>query len=96
MNSVRDLIALSIGTNTGWWGSKELGNRLAEIRKGKLGDAEANEYKREIEKALRWLIEDGLVLSVSVRVQREAKGRLNYWISAKLPSGEIVEDSYAD
>lgn len=96
--SLEELVALSIGSNAGWWGSRDLGNKLAALQKGKLSADVIAEYERELRKSLAWLKEDGLVVAIDVKVERSGRNAASYAIELELPDGsfEVLEGMYGN
>lgn len=76
----------------GWWGDStdqyQLGSRLWLIRREKLTRDVAlrsEEYARE---ALKWLVDDGVVMSVEAVAQIVYPNRLNLFIRYQLPQSD--------
>lgn len=81
--------AVDDGNRRGWWGDSteqnQLGSRLWLIRREKLTREvalRAEEYSRE---ALKWLVDDGVVLAVEPVAQIVHPSRLNLFIRYRLP-----------
>lgn len=73
----------------GWWGDSteqnQLGSRLWLVRREKLTREVAlrsEEYARE---ALKWLVDDGVVMAVDAEAQIVYPNRLNLFIRYQLP-----------
>ena len=76
----------------GWWGDStdqnQLGSRLWLIRREKLTRDVAlrsEEYARE---ALKWLVDDGVVMSVDAVAQIVYPNRLNLFVRYQLPQSD--------
>lgn len=76
----------------GWWGDStdqnQLGSRLWLIRREKLTRGVAlrsEEYARE---ALKWLVDDGVVMSIDAVAQIVYPNRLNLFIRYQLPQSD--------
>lgn len=68
----------------GWWGDsmeqKQLGSRLWLIRREKLTRAVAMRAEEYASEALKWLVDDGVVLAVEPAAQIVFPNRLNLFI----------------
>jgi phage gp46-like protein len=88
---VRNNIIMSIMPHRGELpGAPLLGSRRYEITNG--GDAGARDLERLDGEALKWIVDIGRALSITVKAWPEAgqPGKLNEMITAVLPSGETV------
>jgi phage gp46-like protein len=73
----------------GWWGDSteqdQLGSRLWLIRREKLTRAVALRAEEYASEALKWLVDDGVVLAVEPAAQIIIPNRLNLFIRYLLP-----------
>ncbi|WP_110995569.1 phage GP46 family protein [Pseudomonas sichuanensis] len=85
----------------GWWGDSfprvaddRIGSRLWLLRRVKLTERSQRDAEYYAEEALRWLVDDGQVLSVAVTSERADSTRLNLRVVLTLPSGApLIIDS---
>ncbi|UFT92819.1 phage GP46 family protein [Pectobacterium carotovorum] len=80
----------------GWWGDsgeKDLiGSRLWLLRRQRLTTSVALKAEEYATEALQWLIDDGVVGSISVVTQIVFPARLNMAISYSRPNGDSYEE----
>lgn len=85
----------------GWWGDSfprvaddRIGSRLWLLRRVKLTERTQRDAEYYAEEALRWLVEDGQVLSVAITSERADSTRLNLRVVLTLLSGApLIIDS---
>lgn len=85
----------------GWWGDSfprvaddRIGSRLWLLRRVKLTERTQRDAEYYAEEALRWLVEDGQVLSVTITSERADSTRLNLRVVLTLLSGApLIIDS---
>ncbi|AZL74519.1 phage GP46 family protein [Pseudomonas oryziphila] len=85
----------------GWWGDSfprvaddRIGSRLWLLRRVKLTERTQRDAEYYAEEALRWLVDDGRVLSVAVTSERADSTRLNLRVVLTLLSGApLIIDS---
>lgn len=85
----------------GWWGDSfprvaddRIGSRLWLLRRVKLTERTQRDAEYYAEEALRWLVDDGQVLSVAVTSERADSTRLNLRVVLTLLSGApLIIDS---
>lgn len=78
----------------GWWGDSfprvaddRIGSRLWLLRRVKLTERTQRDAEFYADEALRWLIDDGQVLDISVTSERAGVDRLNLRVELTLLSG---------
>lgn len=73
----------------GWWGDSteqnQLGSRLWLIRREKLTREVARRSEEYAREALKWLVDDGVVMAVEAVAQIVYPNRLNLFIRYQLP-----------
>lgn len=82
----------------GWWGDSypaiaddRIGSRLWLLRRVKLTDATQRDAEFYAAEALRWLIDDGHVLDVSISSNRADTNRLNLGVVLTIADGTRLE-----
>jgi len=82
----------------GWWGDSypaiaddRIGSRLWLLRRVKLTDATQRDAEFYAAEALRWLLDDGHVLDVSINSTRTAINRLNLGVVLTIQDGRRLE-----
>lgn len=82
----------------GWWGDSypaiaddRIGSRLWLLRRVKLTDATQRDAEFYASEALRWLIDDGHVLDVSISSIRADTHRLNLGVVLTISDGSRLE-----
>ncbi|WP_334597494.1 phage GP46 family protein [Pseudomonas alvandae] len=82
----------------GWWGDSypaiaddPIGSRLWLLRRVKLSDATQRDAEFYAAEALRWLIDDGHVLDVSISSNRADTNRLNLGVILTIADGTRLE-----
>ncbi|QII37519.1 hypothetical protein G3M83_07320 [Rouxiella badensis] len=82
----------------GWWGDQDqdypIGSRLWLLRRQKLTLATANKAQDFAAEALKWLVDDGVVASISPVTQIVYPNRLNLFISYQKPGQDAVSKRY--
>jgi len=73
----------------GWWGDSgadyQIGSRIWLLRRSKLSTAVANSAASYAKEALQWLIDDGVIASVSITTQIVYPSRLYMAITYQKP-----------
>ncbi len=82
----------------GWWGDVDqdypVGSRLWLLRRQKLTVATANKAENYASEALKWLIDDGVVASITPVTQIVYPNRLNLVITYQKPGLSAVTKRY--
>ncbi len=82
----------------GWWGDAgqdyPIGSRLWLLRRQKLTVATANKAEGFASEALKWLIDDGVVASITPVTQIVYPNRLNLFITYQKPGQDAVSKRY--
>lgn len=82
----------------GWWGDTgedyAIGSRLWLLRRQPLTVATANKAEDYAKEALQWLIDDGVVASISPVTQIVFPNRLNLFITYQQPGQQAASKHY--
>lgn len=82
----------------GWWGDVDqdypIGSRLWLLRRQKLTVDTANKAESYASEALKWLIDDGVVASITPVTQIVYPNRLNLFITYQKPGQDAVSKRY--
>jgi phage gp46-like protein len=91
-NNIRELVRMSIGTNKGaWFADPSFGSELWLLKQdGKVDGQTAGTLERMIRESLRWLVDDGLAVSVGCAAERNGKNRIDYQVTVNRPGGSPV------
>jgi phage gp46-like protein len=89
---IRELVRMSIGTDKGkWWADPSFGSELWLLKQdGKVDGQTAGTLERMIRESLRWLVDDGLAVSVECAAERNGKNRIDYQVTVNRPNGSSV------
>jgi phage gp46-like protein len=89
---IRELVRMSIGTDKGkWWADPSFGSELWLLKQdGKVDGQTAGTLERMIRESLRWLVDDGLAVSVECAAERNGKNRIDYQVTINRPAGSPV------
>jgi phage gp46-like protein len=89
---IRELVRMSIGTNKGtWFADPAFGSELWLLKQdGKVDGQTAGTLERMIRESLRWLVDDGLAVSVDCAAERNGKNRIDYQVTVHRPNGSPV------
>ncbi len=94
-SDIRELAAMSIGTDKGrWWADKDFGSDLWILRQGKLDGSTPGKVRAAILEATRWMVSDGLVQKIDCIAVHSGKNRIDYQVILTKPSGDtlIIKD----
>jgi phage gp46-like protein len=83
---------MSIGTDKGaWWVDPSFGSELWLLKKeGKVDGRTVGRLEQMIRESLRWLVNDGLALTVDCAAERDGKNRIDYQVTVTRPDGSTV------
>lgn len=82
----------------GWWGDSypavaddRIGSRLWLLRRVKLTEATQRDAEFYADEALRWLLDDGHVISIEITSEKVDIGRLNLGVTLTILGGTRLE-----
>lgn len=82
----------------GWWGDSYpsepndlIGSRLWLLRRRSLTAQTLRDAQRYCEEALQWMVDDGLVTVLQVRIVRTGTGQLTAHVQLHRPDGDVVD-----
>lgn len=90
--NIKELVAMSIGTDKGrWWASSSFGSELWILKQtGKLDSTTAGKVRSMILDSLAWLKQDNLVQSIDCTVERTGKNEITYILTITKPNGQTI------
>ena len=87
----------------GWWGDSvpsvagdKIGSRLWLLQRRTLVADTLKDAEAYAEEALAWLIDDGVVTSVTVTAERQGNDRMNLRVMLNERNGETLELNFED
>lgn len=82
----------------GWWGDSypaepndRIGSRLWLLRRRSITPQTLRDAQRYCEEALQWMVDDGLVTALQVRIVRAGIARLSAHVQLHRPDGDVVD-----
>lgn len=90
-------------TGRGWWGDcapseagDQIGSRLWLLHRRALTDDTLRDAREYAEEALRWMIDDEIVTTVTVTAERLGNDRLNLMVLLTELNGETLKLAFED
>ncbi|EPN6726340.1 hypothetical protein GEV41_11170 [Pseudomonas putida] len=95
--------ALDDADRQGWWGDcapseagDQIGSRLWLLRRRTLTDDTLRDAREYAEEALRWMTDDDIVTTVTVKAERLGNDRLNLVVLLTELNGETLKLAFED
>lgn len=90
---IRELVAMSIGTDKGrWWADRSFGSDLWILKQaGKVDGTTAGKVRAMLLECTAWLKADGVVKDITCSAERSGTNEIRYVLTVLKPDGQTLQ-----